>query len=111
MQIFDYIKQRMMNMGYDPDDVVIEPHVELFRGERTIIEATNVYYYLYDVTEYTHYWVIESDTEILNNFKFILDGKIPYGIAELTGNIEITAVEKEENTFMFYKATPGKVKN
>lgn len=107
MQIYDFIRQRMKNMGYDPDQVVIEPYVQLFDGDMTIIEASNVYYYLYEVTEYTHIWKIESDTEIISNHKFILQQKIPSGILELTGNIEITSPFHHENIFMFYRATPG----
>jgi len=112
MQMYDYIKQRMKNMGYDPDDVVIEPIIVAVSSlaERQIIHEPNVYYYLYDCSDYTHSWTIESDVNHITNTEFIINQQVPYGIVELTGNIHIiTLASGQSNTLMFYKATPGKL--
>ncbi|MDD3686731.1 MAG: hypothetical protein PHE56_08185 [Bacteroidales bacterium] len=105
MQIYDFIKQRMQNMGFD-SNFILEPEVILFDGTPQMIDASNVFYYLYDVSNYEAIWKIECDTEIIFNHKFIIEEKIPYGIIELTGNIYITSSENNPQKFFFYKCTP-----
>jgi hypothetical protein len=105
MQIYDFIKQRMQNMGFD-SNFILEPEVILFDGTPQMIDASNAFYYLYDVSDYEAIWKIECDTDIILNHKFIVEKKIPYGIIELTGNIYITSSENNAQKFFFYKCTP-----
>lgn len=109
MNVYDYIRQRMMNYGFNPDDIVIEPYPFVFDGVDQIIDANNLYYFLYEVTEYTHKWLISAANDILSNDKFILDEKIPSGIYDFTGDIQISSGLSQDNTFMFYKVTPGNI--
>lgn len=110
MQVHDsYIKQRMRNMGFDPDDCVIKAEPVHFTGATKLISATNVYYFLYEVIEYANMWEIDASNDHMTKMRFILSGKIPSGIYDFTGPIIISSVTYEANIFMFYKVTPGRL--
>jgi hypothetical protein len=110
MQVHDsYIKQRMRNMGFDPDDCVIKAEPVIFTGATTLISANNVYYFLYEVTEYANMWEIDASNDHMTKMRFILSGKIPSGIYDFTGPIIISSVTSAANIFMFYKVTPGRL--
>lgn len=111
--MYDYIMQRMTNMGYDPKDVVIEAKaIEVSASgypTTTLLHESNNYYYLYDCQSYTNAWTIESDISHTTNSEFIVNSQVPMGIIEMTGNIKITV--SAANTFLFYKVFTGKLIN
>lgn len=118
-----HIKQRIANMGFNPDDVNIRQiRVDLNAGE-TFDERTNGdYWYLTDLLNYDGKWKVESDTSITFQDDFIMDGKINLSPVECYGNIFIATAENEidertgeetdnSNKFVFFVAQTGRLLN
>lgn len=117
-----HIKQRIANMGFNPDDVVIrQMRVELKAGA-TFEERTNGdYWYLYELANYDGKWKIESDTSITFDDDFVMDGKVNMAPVECYGDVYIATepdlldaqtnepTTDNSNKFVFFVAQTGRL--
>lgn len=117
-----HIKQRIANMGFNPDDVVIRQiRVELEAGDSYEERTNGDYWYLYELGNYDGKWKIESDTSITFEDDFVMDGKINMAPVECYGDVFITTEENEvdaqtgepttdnSNKFVFFVAQTGRL--
>lgn len=116
MQIYDFIKQRMANLGYDSESVVITPITIPMEADSLVqIGQSGDYLYLYDCINYRGKFKVESDVSVTFEDDFIIGQKVPSGIVELYGNVYINTLangqnENNANVFMLYSATPAGLK-
>lgn len=117
-----HIKQRIANMGFDPDDVVIrQQRVELNAGETFEERTGGDYWYLYEIFNYEGKWKLESDTSVVFNDDFIMADTINMAPVECYGDVYITTepdqldendepVTDNSNKFVFFIAQTGRLK-
>ncbi len=118
MQIYDFIRQRLHNMGFDETTVNITPLVvSMDAGENMRLDLSGDYLFMYDVINYEGKFKVESDISVAFEDDFIIDQKIPSGILELHGNVFIETeantadTNDNSNKFMFYVASPANLLN
>lgn len=98
-----YLKNRLKELE-------IEKHhfdwqkVEVDAGKIKIIEATNDYLYLYDVSPKNSFQ-IESDIEIITDEIFFSDGA-PYRLFEFKGDVVIRNNSDEIQSYSFFVIKP-----
>ena len=115
------IRQRMANMGFDPNDFVIrEQQVAMNAGETYEALTNGDYWYLSEVSNYDGKWKMESDVSITFEDDFIMNGKLNMMPVENYGNLyirteaNVTDPETEEtsdnsNKFVFFVAQTGRL--